>query len=83
MIGYGHEFMDIDNEPDAHTEYQPAPAVATSDRGAGPLGFTGTAAKTDSARAAGLTTFTDDPFGDSPTAPMLPGTWCADPNAPE
>jgi PPE-repeat protein len=52
-------------------------STATSDRGAGPLGFAGTLSKTDSA-ATGLATLDDDEFGGGPTMPMLPATWNAD-----
>jgi PPE-repeat protein len=55
-------------------------STAASDRGAGPLGFSGTMAKS-SEKAAGLTTLSDDGFGVGPSMPMLPGTWGADPEA--
>ena len=73
--GYGDEFMDmnVDVDPDWG-------APTASDRGAGPLGFSGTAAKS-SAQAAGLATLTDDDFGDGSRIPMLPNTWS--PEAPE
>ena len=73
----GHEFMDVD--PDSG----PAPAVdaaslvtssVASDRGAGFLGFGGTA-RTGAADAAGLTTLSGDEFGSGPAIPMLPATW--------
>ena len=52
-------------------------STAASDRGAGPLGFAGTARKRVSA-AAGLATLDDDDFGGGAVLPMLPGTWNAD-----
>ena len=71
--GYGDEFMDmnVDVDPDWG-------APTASDRGAGPLGFSGTMAKS-SDTAAGLATLHGDEFGAGPTMPMVPGTWGADP----
>jgi PPE-repeat protein len=65
---YGDEYMDmnVDVEPDWDESIG-------SDRGAGALGFTGTARK--AATAAGLTALSGDEFGSGPTIPMLPGTW--------
>jgi PPE-repeat protein len=60
--------MNIDVDPDWG-----APTTA-SDRGAGPLGFSGTVAK-GSEQAAGLATLSDDGFGGGPSMPMLPNTW--------
>jgi PPE-repeat protein len=72
---HGDEFMDmnVDVNPDWG-------APTASDRGAGPLGFSRTVAKS-SEKAAGLTTLSDDGFGVGPSMPMLPGTWGADPEA--
>lgn len=67
----GYEFMDP--EQDAVPTPDPASSVA-SDRGAGVLGFAGTA-RADSAEAAGLTTLARDEFSDGPSEPMLPGNW--------
>jgi PPE-repeat protein len=66
----GYEFMDL--EP--NTPAAPGPSTVASDRGAGPLGFAGTALK-EREQAAGLTTLAGDEFGGGPTLPMLPGTW--------
>jgi PPE-repeat protein len=76
--GYGDEFMDmnIDVDPD-WGEPSRAGSVA-SDRGAGNLGFAGTAHKEAAAQAAGLTTLAGDEFGGGPTVPMVPGTWGPD-----
>jgi PPE-repeat protein len=67
--GQADEFMDmnVDVDPDWG-------APTTSDRGAGPLGFSGTLAKS-SEQAAGLATLSDDGFGGGPSMPMLPNTW--------
>jgi PPE-repeat protein len=47
---------------------------SASDRGAGALGFSGTIAK-GGQQATGLTTLSDDGFGDGLSMPMLPSTW--------
>ena len=74
--GTADEFMDmnigVDPDWDAST--------ASSDRGAGPLGFSGTLAK-GSEHATGLATLSDDGFGSGPSMPMLPNTWT--PEAPD
>jgi PPE-repeat protein len=71
--GQADEFMDmnVDVDPDWG-------APMASDRGAGPLGFSGTLTKS-SEQAAGLATLLGDEFGAGPTVPMVPGTWGADP----
>jgi PPE-repeat protein len=51
-----------------------AESTATSDNGAGPLGFAGTVRKRPLA-AAGLATLDDDEFGSGAVLPMVPGTW--------
>lgn len=76
--GYADAYMDYEDEPDTPPAEEPRVTASTS--GAGPLGFTGSAAKGD-AQAAGLTTLSSDSFGNGPTSPMLPGTW--DPEDPE
>lgn len=58
----------------------PAPAgtsasVLASDRGAGVLGFAGTAGKESVGRPAGLTTLAGGEFGGSPSVPMVPASW--------
>jgi PPE-repeat protein len=70
---HGDEFMDMNVEVD------PDWSAVASDRGAGSLGFAGTAAKKAGAEAAGLTRLAGDEFGGGPRMPMLPGTW--DPDA--
>jgi PPE-repeat protein len=78
--GRGYEYLNLNQDldsapvtaPDGHGP--PASAMA-SDQGAGPLGFAGTAARTDAGRAAGLATLAEDSFGGGPTMPMMPGSW--------
>ena len=79
--GYGDEYMDMNVEVDPDWGGRPGGPVAStvaSDRGAGSLGFAGTAAKETAAEAAGLTTLAGDEFGGGPRMPMLPGTWDPD-----
>ncbi|OBH76869.1 hypothetical protein A5681_08650 [Mycobacterium scrofulaceum] len=74
----GYEFMDLD--PDAGPAEDPgvpADSSVASDRGAGALGFAGTARK-GSAQATGLTTLAGDDFGGGPSLPLLPGSWEGD-----
>ncbi|MFZ0712992.1 MAG: hypothetical protein WAN02_02110, partial [Mycobacterium sp.] len=72
--GQADEYMDmnVDVDPDWG-----AP-TAVSDRGAGPLGFAGTASSRGTEQAAGLATLHGDQFGAGPTVPMVPGTWGTD-----
>ncbi|OBK41493.1 hypothetical protein A5658_18540 [Mycobacterium sp. 1245111.1] len=70
MRGYAHEFMDMNIAVDPDW----AGSTASSDSGAGPLGFAGTVRKRASA-AAGLATLDDDEFGSGAVLPMVPGTW--------
>jgi PPE-repeat protein len=63
--------MNVDVDPDWG-------APLASDRGAGALGFAGTARRDAAAPAAGLTTLAVDEFGGGPTVPMTPGTWSPD-----
>ncbi|MGO8966190.1 PPE family protein [Mycobacterium sp.] len=72
-LGRGYEYMDLD----------PEPAVTPSDRGAGALGFSGTAGKVSGGTATGLATLTDDDFGSGPRMPMMPSTWGADSAPPD
>jgi PPE-repeat protein len=76
MHDHADEFADMNVEVDPDW----AASTAASDRGAGPLGFAGTASR-GADQAAGLATLHDDEFGAGPTMPMLPGTWGADPEA--
>jgi PPE-repeat protein len=63
--------MNVDVDPDWGT------STEASDRGAGPLGFSGTVSK-HSEQATGLATLTDDGFGTGPSMPMLPNTWTSE-----
>jgi PPE-repeat protein len=69
--------MDMDDDLDAGPSPVEEPRVTASTKGAGPMGFSGTAAK-GTAEATGLTTLPGDSFGGGPTSPMLPGTWDPD-----
>jgi PPE-repeat protein len=73
---HGDEFMDmnVDVDPDWGA------STAASDRGAGPLGFAGTASSRVAEQAAGLATLHGDEFGAGPAVPMVPGTWGTDPD---
>jgi PPE-repeat protein len=64
MIGRGYEYMDL----------EPEPIVTASQRDAGRLGFTGSAASGTAVEPAGLALAADQ-FGGSSTVPMLPATW--------
>jgi MYXO-CTERM domain-containing protein len=74
--GYADAYMDYE-QPDPDPSTRNEPRVRVSDRGAGPMGFTGTTTKQDTT-AAGLTTLASDSYDDGPVSPLLPGTW--DPN---
>lgn len=71
---YADAYMDYEDDPEPEPPHAGTPRVTASDRGAGPLGFAGTAGKGDGA-STGLTTLSTDAFGGGPTSPMLPGTW--------
>jgi PPE-repeat protein len=79
MRGYGDEYMDMNVgvEPDwgDPSANEPVASTVASDRGAGNLGFTGTAQKETGAQAGGLTTLAGGEFGGGPSVPMVPGTW--------
>lgn len=64
------EFADMNIELDPDWAAPPE----ASDRGAGPLGFSGTVSKSGE-QATGLATLDDDGYGTGPTMPMLPNTW--------
>ncbi|MCA2344020.1 PPE family protein, partial [Mycobacterium intracellulare] len=65
-----HEYLDADPEPDAAGKT----TATASDRGAGPLGFAGTAHEPDAAPV-GLTTIGADSLDDGPRMPLLPSSW--------
>jgi PPE-repeat protein len=76
MRGYSHEFMEMNINVDPDWGGPHIGSTATSDHGAGPLGFTGTVHKRALA-ATGLATLSDDAFGGGPVMPMVPATWNA------
>jgi PPE-repeat protein len=78
-LGRGYEYMDFDSDtgPDAPATGARVAPVLASGRGAGTLGFTGTASRDDAGPAAGLITLADDALGGGPRMPMMPGTWGA------
>ncbi|WP_059015390.1 PPE family protein [Mycobacterium sp. M26] len=81
--GHRDEYMDLDSGP-AESESTAPPSVTTSNRGAGPIGFSGTETRTRRAEvAAGLTELSAGTLDERPTMPMLPATWDTDdePNA--
>ena len=81
MRGYGDEFMDMNVEVDpdwGDPSGGGSVASTASDRGAGDLGFAGTAHKDGDVEAAGLASLTGDGFGGGPAVPMVPGTWDPD-----
>jgi PPE-repeat protein len=80
---YGDEFMDMNVDVDPDWGTPSGGESVASDRGAGSLGFAGTAAKKTDADAAGLTTLAGDEFGGGPRMPMLPGTWDPDGQPPQ
>lgn len=67
MRGHGDEYMDM------NIEVEPDWGTAASDRGAGRLGFAGTAGNAD-ATAAGLAALGGS-CGRGPTMPMMPASW--------
>jgi PPE-repeat protein len=81
LRGYGDEYMDMNIDVDPDWGAPAGGQTSASDRGAGSLGFAGTAPKESVAEAAGLTTLAGDEFGGGPKMPMMPGTW--DPDGPD
>jgi PPE-repeat protein len=67
---HAHEFMEMNVDVEPEWDVSTAP----SDRGAGPLGFSGTVSK-GAEQATGLATLAGDGFGGGPSTPMLPNTW--------
>jgi PPE-repeat protein len=74
---YGDEYMDMDTDLGPSPPVEEPRAMASA-RGAGPMGFSGTAV-TGTTEAAGLTRLQGDSFGGGPVSPMMPSTW--DPDA--
>ena len=77
MRGYAHEFMEMNINVDPDWDAPVDGSTASSDRGAGPMGFAGTSHQKAGA-ATGLATLADDEFGSGPVMPMVPGTWNVD-----
>jgi PPE-repeat protein len=82
--GHGDEYadMDIAVAPDwaDPPPGEPPTASAVADRGAGALGFTGTASTGAVASASGMTRLADDELSGSPATPMMPASWEAGPD---
>lgn len=76
--GRSAEFMDMNVDVDPDWGAPAGGPASASGRGAGSLGFAGTAHKESVAGAAGLTTLADSGFGGGPTLPMMPGSWDPD-----
>lgn len=68
---HSDEFLDMNSDFGITPEYD----TEASDRGAGTLGFVGTAQKERVLQAAGLRALAGDEFGTGPRMPMVPGTW--------
>lgn len=73
--GHANEYMDLEADPHERTAPDASPTV--SDRGAGPLGFSGVRDKPD-ATTTGLTTLDGAGFGAGSAVPLLPATWDPD-----
>lgn len=71
---YADAFMDVGVDPDWTAPPGDQP-TASSEGGAGPLGFAGTVHKAAAGQAAGLATLPSDDFGGGPTLPLLPSAW--------
>nr|WP_265114368.1 hypothetical protein [Mycobacterium tuberculosis] len=79
---WGPDLVGVAGDGGLVSAVEPAPAstsvsVLASDRGAGALGFVGTAGKESVGQPAGLTVLADE-FGDGAPVPMLPGSWGPD-----
>jgi PPE-repeat protein len=73
--GHGDEFMDMNVDVNPDWGGRAGANTRASDRGAGNLGFAGTAADQTVAAAAGLTTLVADEFDGGPRMPMVPRSW--------
>jgi PPE-repeat protein len=73
MRDHADEFADMNVEVDPDW----GASRAASDRGAGPLGFAGTASKS-SEKATGLATLSSNGYGSGPSMPMLPNSWTSE-----
>ena len=73
--GHGDEFMDMNVDVDPDWGGRAVAQTLASDRGAGNLGFAGTARDQTVTAAAGLTTLVTDEFDSGPRMPMVPRSW--------
>ncbi len=71
--GYRYEFLG--REPDGTDAVDEEQRAAVSGRGAGTLGFAGTAPSGAAAQAGGLAALAGDGFGGGPAVPMVPVSW--------
>lgn len=76
--GYRHEFIDAPVAADMAGDGPPEPTVTAGEQGAGPFGFSGTAARSD-VTAAGMVQRADEGAGGS--MPLLPSTWDSGPGS--
>jgi PPE-repeat protein len=72
---YADAYMDYEPDPEAAPPEEPRTRMRASERGAGAVGFTGVATKSETGQATGLTELAGDSFGGGPKEPMLPGDW--------
>ena len=73
---YADAYMDYEPDPDeAPPEPVRRPQVSASEKGAGAVGFTGVATKSEIEEAAGLTELSGDSYGGGPKDPLLPSDW--------
>ncbi|MEE3749939.1 PPE family protein [Mycobacterium intracellulare] len=80
LIDPGRRYEYLNGEPEADAAGKTP--VAASDRGAGPMGFAGTARGADAAPV-GLTTIAGDSLDDGPRMPLLPSSWGPESEGPE
>ncbi len=75
--GHRDEYMDLDSDTGPPAEPTAPPTTSQSHRGAGTIGFAGTAthARRTDVTAAGLTALGGDAEDERPTMPLLPATW--------
>lgn len=73
--GYRYEFITMDDDTSAPPPPEEPAAIRVSGSGSVTTGSTGTTAKFGLAGPAGLTTLTEDAFGNGASAPMMPGSW--------
>ncbi|AKK25737.1 PPE family protein [Mycobacterium sp. EPa45] len=76
--GHRDEYMNLDSDAGPPSEPAPQATTSQSDRGAGTIGFTGTATTSRDVAAAGLTELAGTSPDERPTLPMLPATWETD-----